>query len=346
MAQSTAAPPARRPVKDLVAGDKLDGQVFLVSRKDLRTTTNGGMYIHLVLSDRSGQILGRVWQATEPQYEQIPDGGFLKLRGRVESYKGNLQFIVDGMQAVDPAKIDLSDFVPRSQHDIEEMWNKTVAILRTVRHPHLLALLKRFLVDEAMVARIKRSPAAVNLHHAFVGGLLEHTLSLLQLATRIFGEKDDSDSHYPKLSRDLLLVGIFLHDIAKSWELDCDTAFKYTDGGQLIGHIVQGAVWIDRKCAEVEEETGKPFPEDVQNALTHMVLAHHGSYEFGSPKLPALPEAVALHHLDNLDAKIQQFTQVIDASPDDGTSWTEYVNSLQTRLYKRDVMGVRKKSES
>lgn len=329
-----ARTPARRPVKELDAGEKLD-QVFLVARRDLRTTSNGALYIHLVLADRTGQLLGRIWQATETQYQQIPDGGFLRFRGRTESYKGALQFIVDGFQPADAKSFDIGEFIPRTEYDIDTMWNKVLAILRTIEDRHLLLLIKRFVEDPAIIPKFKQSPAAVALHHAFVGGLLEHTLSLLELATRIFGEKDASTSHYPKLSRDLILAGIFLHDIGKSWELGFDTAFKYTDGGQLIGHIVQAAVWIDRKCAEVEEETGQPFPEELQSALTHIVLAHHGTYEFGSPKLPATPEAIAVHHLDNLDAKVNQFVRAIEMDGNDAGNWTDYVPSLQTRIFKR-----------
>jgi 3'-5' exoribonuclease len=339
----TAAAPARhadprRCIKELTPGEKLD-QVFLIARKDLRTTANGALYIHLVLADRTGQLLGRVWQASETQYGQIPDGGFLRLRGRTESYKGQLQFIVDGMQPVDASAVNVADFVPRTEHDVEEMWQRVLAVLRTVQNRHLLLLIKKFVEDASIVSKFKQSPAAMNLHHAFVGGLLEHTLSLLEVAALIFGRKDDSTSHYPKVSRDLVLTGLFLHDIGKAWELGFDTAFKYTDGGQLIGHIVQGAVWIDRKCGEVEEETGEPFPEELQQALTHIVLAHHGSYEFGSPKLPAMPEAVAVHHLDNLDAKLQQFVHAIESDADASSHWTDYVPSIQTRIFKRMVVG-------
>ncbi len=328
------SPKARRPVKDMTPGESLD-QVFVVHRKDLRTTSNGSHYIHLVLADRTGQVLGRIWQATETQYRQIPDGGFIRVRGRTESYKGQLQFIVDGMQPVDPAKVDVSDFVPHTEHDVDDMWQRVLAILRTVQDRHLLLLIKKLIEDADVVARLKRSPAAIALHHAYVGGLLEHTLSLLDLAVLIFGKKDDSSSHYPKVNRDLILTGIFLHDIGKAWELECDTAFRYSDAGQLVGHIVQGAVLIDRKCGEVEEETGKPFPATLQHALTHIVLAHHGTHEFGSPRLPATPEAIAVHHLDNLDAKVHQFVAAIEKNTDPASNWSEYVPSLQTRVFKR-----------
>jgi len=336
--------PVRRNIKELGPGEKIDDQVFLIARKDLRSSNNGSLYIHIVLADRTGQLLGRIWQATEAQYQQIPEGGFLRIRGRTESYKGQLQFIIDGMQAVEAGAVNPADFVPHSPFDIDQMWQRTLAILRTVKSRHLLLLLKKFVEDERIISKFKRSPAAVNMHHAYVGGLIEHTLSLLELASLIFGREDDSTSRYPNVSRDLILTGIFLHDIGKAWELGFDTAFKYTDGGQLVGHIVQAAIWIDRKCGEVEEDTKEPFPEDLQAALTHIVLAHHGTYEFGSPRLPATPEAIAVHHLDNLDAKLQQFTHAIDGETDETTNWTDYINSLSTRIYKKDVLGVRKRA--
>lgn len=340
---ATAAKPAagHRFIDQLQPGELLADQVFLISKKDLRTTTNGGMYIHLVLMDRTGQLLGRIWNATQPQYETIPDGGFLRVRGRTESYKGSLQFIVDGMRAAEAGSFDVGDFIPRTKHDIDEMWNRMMAILRTVKHPMLLALVKEFVKDETIAAGFRRAPAAVQNHHAYIGGLLEHTLSVLELATRVLGKEDASGSHYPQISRDLVLVGIFLHDIGKTAELTADTNFSYTNAGQLMGHITQAAIWIDRKCADVEQAVGKPFPEDLQNMLTHIVLAHHGTYEFGSPRLPSCPEAFMVHYLDNIDAKLNMcFTSMNEAKSAEN-DWTEYVKPLETRVFRKDVMGVR-----
>jgi len=336
---------ARRFVAELKPGESISDQVFLISQKDLRTTTNGSLYIHLVLVDRTGQMLGRLWNATQPQYEMIPEGGFVRLRGRVESYKGNLQFIVDGIRAAAETDFDIGDFLPRTRFDIDAMWDEVLEILRTIKHPAVLALIKSFVKDESLVARFKRAPAAIQNHHAFIGGLLEHTLCVLRLATRIFGLKDDSDSLYPDVSRDLVLAGIFLHDIGKTTELTYDTSFAYSTGGQLVGHITQAAIWIDQKAAEVEEDTGKPFPADIQHVLTHIILSHHGTYEFGSPKLPACPEAFVVHHLDNIDAKVHMTLRAIaDAEAEDG-DWTNYIRSMETRIYKKDAMGIRKPPE-
>jgi|CXWL01.1.fsa_nt_gi 3'-5' exoribonuclease len=341
MATTTKSPDtkARRFINQLQPGEAIADQAFLVSKKDLRTTTNGGLYIHLVLVDRSGQILGRIWSATQAQYDTLPEGGFVRVRGRVESYKGNLQFIVDGFRTAERGSFDIAELIPATKFDVEEMWAEVLAILRTLKHPQLLALIKAFVTDETLVAAFKRAPAAVQNHHAFVGGLLEHTLSVLRLATHVLGKTDGSDSHYPRLSRDLVLAGVFLHDIGKTLELTYDTNFTYTNSGQLVGHIAQAAVLIDRKIADVEQQGGKAFPEDLQNVVTHIVLSHHGTYAFGSPRLPACPEAIFVHYLDNIDAKLNMAFTAIDEARNAESDWTEWVKPLETRIFKKDVSG-------
>jgi len=342
MTTTAQAPPAaRRFIAELKAGELIPDQVFLIAKKDLRTTTNGSLYIHLVLADRTGQLLGRVWSATQQQYDTIPEGGFLRIRGRTESYKGALQFIVDGMRPAEKGQFDVGEFIPRTEKDVDEMWERMLAVLRTVKHPMLLALVKEFVKDEVIVAGYKKAPAAIANHHAFIGGLLEHSLSILELATRIFGKTDDSESHYPEVSRDLVLAGIFLHDIGKTAELTYDTNFTYTSAGQLVGHIAQAVIWIDRKVGDVETATGQTFPEDLQNVLTHIVLSHHGQYEFGSPKLPACLEAIVIHYLDNIDARLNMALTAIKDPKSADSDWTEYVRALETRVYKKDVMGKR-----
>jgi len=326
----------RRFISQLVPGERIEDQVFLITSKDLRATSNGSLYIHAVLADKTGQILGRLWQASDAQYQQIPEGGFLRFKGRVESYKGSLQFIIEGMRPVEDAGVDLSDFLPATTRDVEQMWERTKEILRSIKNRDILNLLKQFVEDEPLVRAFKRAPAATQLHHAFLGGLLEHTLNVLELAVLVL-------PRYPEVSTDLVLAGIFLHDIGKTTELTYETNFCYSDAGQLIGHIVQAAIWIEQKARAVEQQTGKPFPEDIKVALQHIVVSHHGEYEFGSPKLPATPEAIAVHYLDNLDAKLHVYLREIekDDNPDD--NFTDYVRSLETKVYKKDVLGIRRK---
>lgn len=319
--------PNRRFIADLKSGELIEDQVFLIGAKDLRTTTNGSLYIHCILRDRTGQLLARQWQATEALYHQMTEGGFGRFKGRTESFKGALQFIIDAMQPVEAADVDLSDFLPHTSQDVDQMFARVKDILRQVRNRHLLQLIKAFVTDDALMERFRRAPAAVQMHQAYLGGLLEHTLNVLELATLIL-------PRYPQLDSDLVLSAIFLHDIGKTTELAYETRFAYTNEGQLVGHIVQAVVWIEERSKQVELETGQPFPTDLKAALEHLILAHHGEHAFGSPKLPAMPEAVFIHHLDNLDAKVNIFLDKIAADPDAESEWTQYVHHLGTRIFK------------
>ncbi len=317
-------------VNQLQPGLNIEDQVFRVAAKDLRTTNQGSLYIHAVLADRTGQLAARMWQATQSLFDGIPEGGFIRVKGRTENYKGNLQFIIEGIRPVDVKDVNVEDFLPRTPKDVEQMWGRLLEILRSVKNEHLLALIAQFVRDEAFVRSFKRAPAATQNHHAYLGGLLEHTLSLLEVALVVLPK-------YPDLSADLVLTGIFMHDMGKTAELAYDTNFNYTDDGQLIGHLVQAAIWVDRRAEAAARQTGKPFPPDLKAVLQHIVLSHHGEYEFGSPKLPAVPEAFFIHHLDNIDAKMNTLFREIRESRDDQSDWTQFIRSLDTRVYKRDV---------
>ncbi len=312
---------------DLQPGQRLDDEIYLVLQKDLRTTSNGSLYIHAVLADRTGQLVARMWNASREVFDSIPASGLLHVTGRVESYKGKPQFIIDGVRGVDDASVDPSAFLPISDRDIEQMWNRLKEILRQVKNPDLLALIAKFMHDEKFVTAFKRSPAARTNHHAYLGGLLEHTLSLLELSRVVL-------PRYPKVDADLVLTGIFLHDAGKTAELDHLTSFEYTNEGQLIGHIVLTAIWIAQKTREIELESGRQFPPRLLAALQHIIVSHHGKYEFGSPKLPSTAEAVMVHYLDNLDAKLTMVFNAIDADPDDASEWTKWVPALETRVFK------------
>ena len=328
---------AHRNIAELQPGERLEDQVFRIAQKELRTTSKGGLYIHAVLADATGQILGRMWNASQEIYDAFPTDGFLSFRGRVETYQGKPQFIIDGVRAVDPDSFDPSDFLPASTLDVEAMWQEAKEILRGVQDRHLLALAAKFINDDEFAKGFGRAPAAVVMHHARLGGLIEHTLSLLRLARVVC-------PLYPQVSQDLVLVGVFLHDAGKIRELGYDTNFVYTSEGQLIGHITQAVLWIHEKCAEIASETDQPFPHDIEMALKHIILSHHGKYEFGSPRLPATAEALMIHYLDNLDAKLNMVFEAIEADPDADSDWTSYVRALETRVFKPDVMGIRPKS--
>jgi 3'-5' exoribonuclease len=267
-------------------------------------------------------------------FQGMPEGGFLRFKGPAENYKGNLQFIIDAVRPVEPGSYDAADFVPATKFDTDTMWKRLLEILAGIKHPQLAALVKEFLADAQLMELFRKAPAASAMHHAYIGGLLEHTVSVLELALRIV-------PHYPKLSMDLMLTGLFLHDIAKSTELSFETAIGYTDEGQLIGHITQAVIWMDKKADAVEAKSGKPFEKELRWILQHIILSHHGCYEFGSPKLPAIPEAIAVHYIDNLDAKLSMFFAEIENDRDPASRWTNFNRALETKVFKPDVMGVR-----
>lgn len=321
----------RCPVRELQPGQFVEDEVYRIVQKDLRTTNNGGLYIHAVLADASGEILARIWNASQGVYDAMPEGGFLYVRGRVENYKGARQFIIDGMRAVAKGEVDPAEFLPRTPYNVDEMWSRTLDILRCIREPSIRALTAKFVLDEKFVADFKRAPAARANHHAYVGGLLEHTLGLLELAVLVV-------PRYRQVNADLVLLGIFLHDVGKVRELNFETNFEYTTEGQLVGHIAQGVLWVHDKVRELEAETGKPFPRETLALIDHIILSHHGKYEFGSPKLPAIPEAVIVHHLDNLDAKVHMMLAEITDDPDQAAEWTQYNRALETRVYRGLLM--------
>lgn len=326
--------PTHRDIAALQAGQRIEDEVYRIAQKDLRTTSNGNLYIHAVFADATGQILARMWQASQEIYDSIPEGGLLRVRGRVESYKGNPQFIIDGVRAVAPGEVDPEMFLPATRHDTDALWDEIKEILRTIENPHVLALIGTFVNDEQFVRDFKRAPAAVQMHHAYIGGLIEHTLNLLRLANVVC-------PLYPKISRDLVLAGVLLHDAGKTRELAYETNLEYTNEGQLLGHIVQCTLWIHERCRALELESGESFPADIEMALKHLILAHHGKYEFGSPRLPAMPEAFVLHYLDNLDAKVAMTLDAIESDADQESDWTGYVRALESRVFKPDIMGIR-----
>ncbi len=327
MSDKSARP--HRAIAELESGQRLEDEIYLIIQKDLRTTTNGGLYIHAVLADQSGQVVARMWNASRQIYDSMPDSGLMHITGRVESYKGKPQVIIDGVRTVDEGVANPSDFLPVSKNDVEIMWGRTKEILRQIKNPDLLALLGKFINDEKFVAAFKAAPAARTNHHAHLGGLLEHTLNLLELAVAVL-------PRYPDVSSDLVLTGTFLHDAGKTAELSYQTSFSYTNEGQLIGHIVLTATWIHEQARRIEAETDRPFPADLLATLQHIIVAHHGRYEFGSPKLPATAEAIMVHYLDNLDAKLTMIFNAIEGDLNEKSDWTGWVPALETRVFKPD----------
>jgi 3'-5' exoribonuclease len=234
--------------------------------------------------------------------------------------------ILNSIDRIATEKVELADFLPHTEQDVGKLYERLCTLLRQLDDPHLRALAECFLMDHELMHGYCRAPAGVRNHHAYLGGLLEHVVTLMEAADRIA-------PLYPDLNRDLLLMGVFLHDVGKVRELSYDRAFSYTDEGQLIGHLVIGVEMLTEQVRRVPDLTGEPFPAELLLRLKHLIVSHHGALEFGSPTLPMTPEAIALHYLDNLDAKVHSFTRDIraDRGP---TSWTPYSQATQRRLFK------------
>ncbi|MBN1944001.1 MAG: HD domain-containing protein [Phycisphaerae bacterium] len=313
-------------VKDLANGQTVD-QVFAVRQKDLRTTKTGSFYISATLGDATGGIPSRMWQANEAIFQTIPAEGFLHVKGRVEDYRGSLQLVIEACRPMPADKVDMGEFIPVTDHNVDEMWTELLAITRTIKNKHLKGLVKKFVEDAPLVAAIKKAPAAVQMHNPYLGGLVEHTLMVCKAAQALL-------PMYPKLNADLVLAGAFLHDLGKAAEITGGLANRYTDRGMLVGHITIAAIWVQEKAHALSEELSEPFPKKLVNLLQHIILSHHGVFEFGSPKLPAIPEAYFIHFLDNLDAKMYMTTHHIETDPDKDSAFTSYHKQLDTRLYK------------
>ncbi len=252
--------------------------------------------------------------------------------GHTQVYNGQIQFIAEQVKPVDVDEGELAALLPSTTFDIDTMFQEVRSILGTIGHPALKTLADTYLADEELMAAFRRCPAAVSVHHAFIGGLLEHTLQLLKLA-------DATLPLYPKLSRDMVIMGLFLHDMGKTVELKWEKGFDYTTEGNLIGHVVRGAIWLPVK-ASIAAKAGQRISPDVLRALQHIILSHHGIPEHGAVKLPATPEAIFVAMLDNLDAKTATalaHTRADSARETDGP-FTEKVWALGTRLYRPDPL--------
>jgi 3'-5' exoribonuclease len=317
---------SRRYVNQLTHGDSVD-EMFLVADKQLRANRQGNLYLHLELRDKTGNIGARLWNATEDLARTFEPGDYLRIRGKTQVFQGSLQIILTHIEVVDSAGIEADEFLPQSSQNIASLMARLREILLAMTNPQLRGLVECFLIDEEFVRKFTMAPAGIKNHHAYQGGLIEHVVNLLNVADRITG-------FYPEIDRDLLLTGIFVHDIGKVDELSYDRAFAYTDEGQLVGHLVMGVGMLRSKVERYAELMSEPFPAELRLRLEHMIVSHHGSYEFGSPKLPMTLEAIALHLLDNLDAKIHAFSREIRDDPSRESSWTPFQQSLGRRLFK------------
>ncbi len=316
----------RRCINEFSDGDVVD-DVFLLADKQIRANRNAALYLLVELRDRTGSISARMWNVTEESQAHLQPGGLVQVKGKTQLYQGSLQLIATHIYHVAHDGFDMAEFLPRSNRDVSKLATRLRELLMTIEDPPLRALMECFLIDEKLMQNFELAPAGTKAHHAYQGGLIEHVVNMLEVAQR-------TADLYPDVNRELLLAGIFLHDIGKVRELSYENGFGYTDEGQLIGHMIIAIEMLSEKIRESIELTREPFPEETAIRLKHLIASHHGTYEFGSPRLPMTPEAIALHYIDNLDAKIHEFTRDINNDPNPQSTWTAFNARLDRKLFK------------
>jgi 3'-5' exoribonuclease len=317
---------SRRYVNQLSHQEVID-QVFQVSEKQLRPNRNGNLYLQMELSDRTGKIPARLWNANESVYRAFENGDYVRIEGTTQLFQGAVQLIATRVARATPKDYDPDDFAPLRAVEVDKLVVRLGEILRGLTDPGLQSLAECFLMDETFMAKLTKAPAGVKNHHAYVGGLLEHVVNLMEVVLRV-------SPCYPQIDRNLLLMGAFLHDLGKTDELRYDRELAYSDEGQLIGHLVMAVGLLESKIAEAEKLSGEAIPEETVLRLKHMIISHHGEYGYGSPKLPMTLEAVALYCLDNLDAKVNSFQQLLRDDPNVDSPWTAYYANLDRKLFK------------
>jgi len=311
-------------IRDLQAGEPFVG-FLLASEAAYKTSRSGGEYLEVKVADCSGDLKGFLWdlRAVEGDFEAIRPDVFLKIKAKVEEFQGRKQLRLEKVRFAEDAEAgDLSRFFPTSKRPIEGMLAEMDALIDSIGDPWIRKLLSNLLVEDVELrAAFAKAPAAKSLHHVYLGGLLEHTLSVAGMAEK-------ACAHYPAMNRDLLLAGVFLHDLGKTAELAYQRSFGYSDAGNLIGHISMESEWVSRAIAGIPQ-----FPEELRMQILHCILAHHGKLEFGSPVVPKTPEALLLHYLDDLDGKLEGMFRAIADEAGMG-NWTPFSRSLERMIYK------------
>lgn len=318
-----------RMLRQLQDGDFVE-DIYLAASKSLRTNRQGGQYLQVELRDRSGSMIGRLWNATEQHFQSFREGECVFVRGRAQLFQGTMQLILTEIHAAGSEHYDPRDFLPQSEQEVGVLWQRLRELLQ-VQNPHLRALLNLFLQDETLMQGFVQAPAGVRLHHAYLGGLLEHVVTMLEAAERLFG---GARPIYPGVDRDLVLAGIFLHDLGKVRELTYSHNFGYSDEGQLVGHLVIGVELLNEKARQVETLLGEPIPQELLLRLKHIIVSHHGDPASGSPCLPMTPEALAVHMLDHFDSRLHMILRELRDDRFPERAWTEYHPHLERRLFK------------
>ena len=301
---------------------------FLVREKILAMAKNGRPYLTLKLMDRTGEVEGKVWEQVDEVAARFGMNDFVKIAAKASVYLGKMQLVIQQLTPLCEAEVELADYLPATRRPLSEMVDELKSLIVSLGDPHLRCLMESLFDDPSFLRRYSQAPAAKSMHHVYLGGLLEHSLAVAGLA-------EDICRRYPGLDRDLLLTGALLHDVGKIDELSYDRSFQYTDAGKLLGHIMIGVELIDQKIRTVEG-----FPAQTALLLKHLILSHHGQYEYGSPKRPKTLEAVILNFLDDLDSKINGVRSHIEREPDRESSWTEYHRLYDRYFYKGQAVEV------
>ena len=318
---------AKHPLKGVFVADAHPGDrvtaFFIVQHKQLepfRDRTKGE-FLTLILGDRTGQLLARVWEGAPDLAATFEEGDIVKVAGDVEEYLGRTQIIVQKLRQAADDEYDLADFLPATEKNVDEMLAVVQAAIDGIQNPQLATLVKHFYADPDFRAQLARAPAARRVHHAYLGGLLEHLADVLALCDTVLGL-------YPEISADLLRAGALLHDVGKLREYSWGRDIDYTDEGRLIGHIILSDEMVARAMDQQPD-----FPEELRLRVRHMLVSHHGRYEWGSPRRPMTLEALALHHVENLSAQLNRFKSLLAARREPGQAWTVYNRLLDRQLY-------------
>lgn len=308
-------------VRDAVQQEnKVVTSSFVVSNKQIKSKKNGEPYLDLTLADRTGTIQAKMWDNVEDCSGGFAQDDVVKIKGLINRYNQRWQLTIHKLRRMDESEIDYADYLPKTSKDVDELWRALGEFVASMNDPYLRRLLELFLADPEIAQDYRNAPAAKTLHHACIGGLLEHVVSL-------FRSCDLVARNYPFIHRDLLLTGAFLHDIGKLRELSYSRSFSYTTEGQLLGHIVIELEMLHSKIAQIPG-----FPEQLKILVEHLIISHHGQYEFGSPKLPMFPEALMLHYLDDLDSKMEAMRAQFEREAETESPWTGYNTSLARPL--------------
>ncbi len=296
---------------------------FLIKQKKSAVTRTGSSYLQLFLMDRTGEIPGMLWDNADEIDEKINTGDIVHVDARVSCYQGKLQLTLNRIEPLERTEVSLEDFLPTTSRDIGQMMEELRNYVLLIENPFLREILVRFFDDEDFCQQFQSAPAAKKMHHAYLGGLLEHTLSATHLVTAVA-------AHYSDVNRDLLITSTILHDIGKVYEFDYDGPIEYTDEGRLIGHITIGVEMVEDKIVEIPE-----FPPTLALHLKHIILSHHGQLEFGSPILPMTREALIIHQIEDLDAKINSVQCLMENKEETSPDWTLYSHALNRFFFKR-----------